>query len=223
METERTVSVSNEVPFTYERYQKRKEEIRVRREKLLRKLSLIEGKLGSKRHEPEDHGQVGEEAGREEPRKKRRKKNDESSLTLPLWHTLPVQSFKHTIGAIDLFSRYRKLSTKVKKGVDEAVEEFICTQDKTPLLQKLGDLHQLCTDRITKLILSRRKKGLYRNAKEFRVIRMNNRVLVSMRSKKATSRIRCSDRATQQEVLQRGLNDLVTFRNMERTIDSAPF
>lgn len=217
------MSINKGIPLTYDKYIERKEEIRVHKEKLLQELSLLEGKEGGKRHESEDHGQVEEEGEDEEPRKKRSKRNVESSLTLPLWHMLPVQSFKQTVGAIDLFSRCRKLSTKVKKGVDEAVEEFICAQDKTPLFKKLGDLHQMCTDRITKVILSRRKKGRYRNAKEFRIIRMNNRVLVSMRFKKATSRLRCSDRTTSQEVLQKGLNDLVTFRDMERTLGSTSF
>ena len=220
METERTVSTSANIPLTYDRYKRRKEEIRKHREELKRKLSRIEAEMEKGKRESENHGQVDEEDGGV-VRKKRKKNEKMTSLTLPQWHVLPVRSFKPTVGAIDLFSRSKKLSAKVKKEVDEAVEEFISTEDKFQLLQTLDRLHGLCLDKVTKIVLSRKDKGHYWNRKEFRIIRMNNRVLVSMRFKKATARIRSLNKNASREILQRGLNDLVSSRDLERTLQSS--
>ena len=70
-----------------------------------------------------------------------------------------------------------------------------------------------------KLVTARRKKGKYRNAKDFQINQMNNRVLVKMRFKRATDGIRSLKEDDLPSEVQKSLDDLVSFRNMENTLD----
>ena len=151
-----------------------------------------------------------------------------ASLLMPEWQVIGTSRFDSTSWAINFLAKDEIRSNQHKATIDAAVREFLVTRDLHTLLEsldrELGDLVGWVAASISDI----RKQDLcksdilcrkFRNAKQYRMVLLNNRVLLSSRFQKATGGLRDLKPEDLQDtmLLQEALNQLRDFRDLELT------
>lgn len=214
MEATRTVTASR-IPLDYQQYKLKRREVRLKKQRLMRRLERIQAEI--KRRPSLDAVGVIDTPEEEVPRKRQR--DSLLHLELPQWHLLPVPEFPKTVGAINLFRVDKKLALEVKSKVDGAVRKFLADKDKSTLCKKLDLLRHRCLARVDQRFQGLRKNGHFSGRKDYRINRLNNRSLIKIRFSTATSGISPLAEHSPSHEVEEALNNLVSFRDMERTVE----
>ena len=148
-------------------------------------------------------------------RRERRSSNKPVPLVMPDWESLAPATFPITKGAINVLLQYPNLDEWVKQLVDEAAENFLKTREAEELLEQMRRVRDRVMSSIT--AICRRRRKVFRNSREYQLVKISNRRAVAVKFNTATRRmseIRVNSTNTQ---LQRALDSLVHLRNMEKT------
>ena len=152
-------------------------------------------------------------------------------IIIPPWRSIMPGRYDMTLHAINILQENKLQRNEHCSAVDAAIGVFINDRNVDGLLWRLEGCRERMIEAIEKRIRGEREEDMlkpvklrkFRNARWFRLVMMNNRVLPSIRFDRATSGLRAI--RDQQEgrysidQLQLALYQLKDFRDMHETIN----